>query len=54
MKSWNYFIARTELDSLDRDIYILIDATKTYLNIREFTTVKITEVADFDLYAEVV
>ena len=54
MNSWHSFIARTELDSLDRDIYILIDATKTYLNIREFTTVKITEAADFDLYAEAV
>ncbi len=45
---------RTEFDSPDVDNEVLIDATKTYLKTGEFTSVKITEAADFDLYAEVV
>ena len=53
-KEGNYFVGRTEFDSPDVDNEVLIDATKTYLKTGEFTTVKITEAADFDLYAEVV
>ncbi|GAB4156790.1 MAG: 30S ribosomal protein S12 methylthiotransferase RimO [Winogradskyella sp.] len=52
-KEGNYFIGRTEFDSPDVDNEVLIDATKTYLKTGEFTTVKITEAEDFDLYAEV-
>ena len=50
----DYFIGRTEFDSPDVDNEVLIDATNTYLKTGEFTTVKVTEAADFDLYAEVV
>jgi ribosomal protein S12 methylthiotransferase len=53
-KEGNYFVGRTEFDSPDVDNEVLIDATKNYLKTGEFTTVKITEAADFDLYAEVV
>jgi ribosomal protein S12 methylthiotransferase len=53
-KEGNYFVGRTEFDSPDVDNEVLIDATKTYLKTGEFTTVKITDAADFDLYAEVV
>ena len=53
-KEGNYFIGRTEFDSPDVDNEVLIDTTKTYLKTGEFTTVKITEAEDFDLYAEVV
>lgn len=53
-KEGNYFVGRTEFDSPDVDNEVLIDATKTYLKTGEFTTVKITEAADFDLYAEVI
>ena len=53
-KEGNYFVGRTEFDSPDVDNEVLIDATKTYLKTGEFTTVKITEAADFDLYADVV
>ncbi|MFD1615044.1 30S ribosomal protein S12 methylthiotransferase RimO [Gelatiniphilus marinus] len=53
-KEGNYFIGRTEFDSPDVDNEVLIDATKTYLKTGEFTTVKIIEAEDFDLYAEVV
>jgi len=53
-KEGNYFVGRTEYDSPDVDNEVLIDATKTYLKTGEFTTVKITDAADFDLYAEVI
>lgn len=52
-KEGNYFVGRTEFDSPDVDNEVLIDASKTYLKTGAFTTVKITEAADFDLYAEV-
>ena len=53
-KEGTYFVGRTEFDSPDVDNEVLIDATKTYLKTGEFTQVKITEAADFDLYGEVV
>lgn len=53
-KEGNYFIGRTEYDSPDVDNEVLIDATNTYLKTGEFTTVKVIEAEDFDLYAEVV
>jgi ribosomal protein S12 methylthiotransferase len=53
-KEGDYFVGRTEYDSPDVDNEVLIDATKTYLKTGEFTTVKVTDAADFDLYAEVV
>jgi ribosomal protein S12 methylthiotransferase len=53
-KEGNYFVGRTEFDSPDVDNEVLIDATKIYLKTGEFTTVKIIDAADFDLYAEVV
>jgi len=53
-KEGDYFVGRTEFDSPDVDNEVLIDATKTYLKTGEFTAVKITDAADFDLYGEVV
>ncbi|AOW20044.1 30S ribosomal protein S12 methylthiotransferase RimO [Urechidicola croceus] len=53
-KEGNNFVGRTEFDSPDVDNEVLIDATKTYLKTGEYTTVKITEAADYDLYGEVV
>jgi ribosomal protein S12 methylthiotransferase len=53
-KEGNYFVGRTEFDSPDVDNEVLIDATDVYLKTGEFYTVKITDAADFDLYAEVV
>jgi len=53
-KEGNYFIGRTEFDSPDVDNEVLINATKTYLKTGEYTTVKIIEAEDFDLYGEVV
>ncbi len=53
-KEGQYFVGRTEFDSPDVDNEVLIDATKQYLKVGEYTTVKIYEAEDFDLYAEVV
>jgi ribosomal protein S12 methylthiotransferase len=53
-KEGNYFVGRTEYDSPDVDNEVLIDASKSYLKTGEFTTVKVIEAEDFDLYAEVV
>ncbi|WP_299129686.1 30S ribosomal protein S12 methylthiotransferase RimO [uncultured Winogradskyella sp.] len=53
-KEGSYFVGRTEFDSPDVDNEVLIDATTTYLKTGEFTTVKIIEAEDFDLYGEVV
>ncbi|TAI46693.1 30S ribosomal protein S12 methylthiotransferase RimO [Flagellimonas allohymeniacidonis] len=51
-KEGNHFVGRTEFDSPDVDNEVLIDATQHYVKIGEFTNVKITEAADFDLYGE--
>lgn len=51
-KEGNYFIGRTEMDSPDVDNEVLVDASKYYLKQGEFVDLKITEAADFDLYAE--
>lgn len=51
-KEGNYFVGRTEYDSPDVDNEVLIDATKHYLKTGDFTLVKITDAADFDLYGE--
>lgn len=53
-KEGQHFVGRTEFDSPDVDNEVLIDATKLYLKTGEYTTVTITDAADFDLYAEVV
>lgn len=49
-KEGNYFVGRTEYDSPDVDNEVLIDASKHYLKTGDFTLVKITDAADFDLY----
>ncbi|MCR9181715.1 MAG: 30S ribosomal protein S12 methylthiotransferase RimO [Flavobacteriaceae bacterium] len=51
-KEGNYFVGRTEFDSPDVDNELLIDASKHYLKTGDFTNVKITDAADFDLYGE--
>ncbi len=51
-KEGNYFVGRTEFDSPDVDNEVLIDASKHYLKTGDFSKVKITEAADFDLYGE--
>ena len=52
-KEGKYFVGRTEFDSPDVDNEVLIDASKVYLKIGEFSNVIITGASDFDLYAKV-
>ena len=49
-KEGNYFVGRTEFDSPDVDNEVLIDATKHYVKIGDFTNIQITEASDYDLY----
>ena len=49
-KEGNYFVGRTEFDSPDVDNEVLIDASKHYVKIGDFTCVEIIEASDFDLY----
>lgn len=49
-KEGSYFVGRTEFDSPDVDNEVLIDASKHYLKIGDFTEILITEAGDFDLY----
>ncbi|MEO1012840.1 MAG: 30S ribosomal protein S12 methylthiotransferase RimO [Bacteroidota bacterium] len=51
-KEGNYFVGRTEYDSPDVDNEVLVDARKHYVKVGDFTQVKITDAADFDLYGE--
>ena len=51
-KEGNYFVGRTEYDSPDVDNEVLIDASKCYVKIGDFTNIRIVEASDFDLYGE--
>jgi len=51
-KEGNFFVGRSEMDSPDVDNEVLVDATKYYLKQGEYVDLKITDAADFDLYAE--
>lgn len=51
-KDGNQFIGRTEFDSPDVDNEVLIDATKHYVQVGKFATIKITDATEFDLYGE--
>lgn len=51
-KEGDYFIGRTEFDSPDVDNNVIVDATKSYIQIGQFIDIKITEATDFDLYGE--
>ncbi|MEO2052776.1 MAG: 30S ribosomal protein S12 methylthiotransferase RimO [Allomuricauda sp.] len=51
-KEGNYFVGRTEFDSPDVDNEVLIDASQHYIKIGDFTTIKIIDASDYDLYGE--
>ena len=51
-KDGNYFVGRTEFDSPDVDNEVLIDATKHFVQVGKFATIKITSATEFDLYGE--
>lgn len=48
-KEGNHYIGRTYMDSPDVDNEVLINATKYYLKLGEFTQVLIIEASDYDL-----
>ncbi|RAR47303.1 30S ribosomal protein S12 methylthiotransferase RimO [Flavobacterium lacus] len=51
-KEGPYFVGRTEFDSPDVDNEVLIDASKFYLKIGDFSMIKIIDATEFDLYGE--
>lgn len=51
-KENNFWIGRSEYDSVEVDNEILIDAQKHFVRIGDFVNVKITEATEFDLFAE--
>lgn len=51
-KDGNYYVGRTEYDSPDVDNEVLIDATKHYLQVGKFASIKINSATEFDLYGE--
>ncbi len=51
-KEGQYFVGRTEFDSPDVDNEVLIDASKFYVKVGDFTTVTIVSATEFDLYGE--
>ncbi|MBX7110184.1 MAG: 30S ribosomal protein S12 methylthiotransferase RimO [Chitinophagales bacterium] len=51
-KEGNYFIGRTEYDSPEVDNEVLVDASKHYLRIGDFATIRISHAEAFDLYGE--
>jgi ribosomal protein S12 methylthiotransferase len=51
-KEGPYFIGRTEFDSPDVDNEVLIDASKFYVKVGDFSMVKIIDATEFDLYGE--
>ncbi len=53
-KESGYFVGRSEYDSPEVDNEVLIDASKFYVRIGDFTTVKIVDAEQFDLYGEVI
>lgn len=53
-KEKNYFVGRTEFDSPDVDNLVLVDATKYFVRIGDFATVKITSAKEYDLVGTVV
>lgn len=53
-KEGQFFIGRTEFDSPDVDNEVLIEASSVYLKTGSFYKVRITDAADFDLFAELV
>jgi ribosomal protein S12 methylthiotransferase len=51
-KEGPHFVGRTEFDSPDVDNEVLIDASKFYVKVGDFSMVKIIDATEFDLYGE--
>lgn len=53
-KEGEFFIGRTESDSVEVDNEVLVKAADNYIRIGDFAQVRITDAEEFDLYGEVV
>lgn len=53
-KEGAWYVGRTEFDSPEVDNEVLVESPDNYLRIGDFTTVKITDATEFDLFATVV
>ena len=53
-KEGDHFIGRTEFDSPEVDNEVLVAASKDFVRVGDFATVKITSAEDYDLYGDVV
>jgi ribosomal protein S12 methylthiotransferase len=53
-KEGGYFVGRTEFDSPEVDNEVLVDASKYFVRLGDFSNVKITSATEFDLYGDVV
>jgi ribosomal protein S12 methylthiotransferase len=51
-KEGSYFVGRTEFDSPDVDNEVLIDASKFYVKVGDFSMIKIIDATEFDLFGE--
>jgi ribosomal protein S12 methylthiotransferase len=51
-KEGKNFVGRTEHDSPEVDNEVLVDASKHYLRVGDFATLKVTSASDYDLTAE--
>jgi len=46
-----YYVGRTEYDSPEIDNEVLVPVSEDYLRIGDFARVRITDAADYDLFA---
>jgi ribosomal protein S12 methylthiotransferase len=51
-KEGDYFVGRTEYDSVEVDNEVLIDAKKYFVRVGDFVTCNIVDAEEYDLYAE--
>lgn len=53
-KEGEYFVGRTEYDSVEVDNEVLVSAKDNYIRIGDFALIEITDADDYDLYGKVV
>ena len=52
-KEGGHFVGRTEIDSVEVDNEVLIDAAAHYCRVGDFVQAKVVDATEFDLYATV-
>ena len=53
-KEGEYFVGRTEYDSVEVDNEVLIPAADNFVRIGDFAMIKITDATEYDLFGELV